>query len=224
MEVASGKIVLYSDIGCPWAHVAVARLRATRTRLGLDDDVRVDHRVFPLELANARPTPWKTLAAEVPVVATIEPEAGWQVWQAPPWEWPVSMMPALEAVQAAKDQSLRASEDLDRALRKALFGESRCITMRHVVLDVARSVPTVDAAALERALDAGRSRTTVMEQWRRADALGVAGSPHLFLPDGTDVHNPGIEMHWGGDHGASFPVIDRDDPYVYDDLVKRAAG
>jgi predicted DsbA family dithiol-disulfide isomerase len=198
MEVAPGKIVVYSDIGCPWAHVAVARLLAARSRLGLDDDVQIDHRAFPLELANERATPWSVLSAEVPVVASIEPDAQWQAWRAPPWEWPVSTLLALEAVQAAKEQSLQTSEALDRALRVALFAQSRCITMRHVVLDVARATPAVDANALETTLDEGRFRKTVLQQWRTADAAGAKGSPHLFLPDGSDAHNPGIEMRWQG--------------------------
>lgn len=49
------------------------------------------------------------------------------------------------------------------------------------------------------------------------------GSPHFFLADGSDVHNPGIELHWQGDPGAGFPVVDDDDPGVYDDLVQQAA-
>jgi predicted DsbA family dithiol-disulfide isomerase len=224
MEVAPRTIVLYSDIGCPWAYLAVTRLRATRARLGLDDDVGIDHRAFPLELVNERVTPWPVLTAEIPVVATVEPDAGWQVWQAAPWEWPVSTLPALEAVQAAKKTSLRASEDLDYALRHALFAESRCITMRHVVIAVARTVPDLDVDALARMLDEGRTRADVMQQWRSADGGGVAGSPHVFLPDGTDVHNPGVAMHWQGEHGTGFPVIEHDDPAVYDDLVKRAAS
>src|SRR3954462_12903607 len=109
MDVSAGEIVVYADSGCPWAHVAVTRLHAARERLGLDDDVRFDHRAFPLELANARPTPWNVLNAEVPVTAAAEPDAGWKMWQGPPWDWPVSTLLALEAVQAAKEQSLRAS-------------------------------------------------------------------------------------------------------------------
>jgi predicted DsbA family dithiol-disulfide isomerase len=224
MDVAPGTIVVYSDIACPWAHISVARLHTTRVRLGLDDDVRFDHRAFPLELANNRSTPYQVLNAEVPVTAVAEPDAGWQTWQAPTWHWPVSTLIALEAVQAAKDQSLRAGEELDRALRRALFADSRCITMRHVVLDVAGACGTVDVHALEDALDDARFRKVVMQQWRAADTEGAAGSPHLFLPDGTDVHNPGIEMHWQGEHGTGFPVIDDDNPGVYEDLLKRAAG
>jgi predicted DsbA family dithiol-disulfide isomerase len=222
MDVSPGKVVVYSDIGCPWAHVAVARLHEARERLGLADEVRFDHRAFPLEVANARATPWHVLNAEVPVTAAAEPRAGWQVWQAPPWEWPVSTLLALEAVQAAKEQSLRASEDLDLALRRAFFAESRCITLRSVVLDVARKCDAVDADALEGALDDGRFRKIVMHQWRAAGDGEPDGSPHVFLPDGTAVLNPGIEMHWQGEHGAGVPVIDTDEPAVYDELLKRA--
>jgi predicted DsbA family dithiol-disulfide isomerase len=223
MDVAPGKIIVFSDIGCPWAHVAVARLHAARERLGLVDEVRFDHRAFVLELANERSTPWRVLQGEIPVTAALEPGAGWQVWRAAPWEWPVSTLLALEAVQAAKQQSLRASETLDRALRRALFAESRCITMRHVVLDAAARCDGIDADALSNALDEGRFRKFVVEQWRGAAAQGVKGSPHLFLPDGRDLHNPGIEMHTLEGDARGFPVVDRDDPALYLDVVKRAA-
>ena len=42
----------------------------------------------------------------------------------------------------------------------------------------------------------------------------VRGSPHFFLPDGSDVHNPGIQMHQVGSPGAGFLVLDEDDPGV----------
>jgi hypothetical protein len=64
----------------------------------------------------------------------------------------------------------------------------------------------------------------VFEQCQGAEDGDVKGSPHVFLPDGSDAHNPGIEMEWVGEHGAGFPVIGKDDPRVYDDLVSRAAG
>ena len=52
----------------------------------------------------------------------------------------------------------------------------------------------------------------------------VQGSPHFFLPDGSDVHNPGITMHQSGETGSGFIVLDSDDPTVYDDLVRRGAA
>lgn len=217
-----GTIVVWSDLTCPWAHVAVARLHRARAESGLVDDVRLDHRAFPLELLNGRPTPKLILDAEIPVAGALEPDAGWQMWQRPPWQWPGTVLLALEAVQAAKEQSLAASDRLDLALRRALFADCRHVGMRHVVLDVAARVPEVDAVALEAALDDGRGRRPVIDQWRSVPHQNIQGSPHLFLPDGSDVHNPGVTMHWVGDKPGGFPVVDSYDPSVYEDLLTRA--
>ncbi|MGH9279908.1 MAG: DsbA family oxidoreductase [Acidimicrobiales bacterium] len=223
VDVMPGTIVVYSDLGCPWAHLAVFRLLAARTRLGLDGAVVLDHRAFPLEVVNRRPTPYRTLAAEVPVVGGLDPSAGWQVWQGEPWTWPVTTLLALEAVQAAKAQSMDASERLDRALRLALFAESRCISMRHVVLDVAGE-SGLDAGALAGELDSGGRRKALLDDCEAAGKGPVKGSPHVFLPDGTNSHNPGIEMAWSGPHGSGFPVVSKDDPAIYEDLVMAAIG
>ena len=224
MEVARGTIAVWSDLHCPWAHVAVWRLWDARRWLGLTERVRFDHRIFPLELFNNEPTPYRTVAAEVPACGALAPRAGWQVWQAPMTDWPVTTLLPMEAVQAAKEQSLQASEELDRALRAAFFAESRCISLRHVILEVANECESVDVAALADALDDGRFRWRISDDWQAAQRDGVCGSPHLFFSDGSDAHNPGVTFHWEGDHGIGFPVIDADDPTVYDELLRRAAG
>jgi predicted DsbA family dithiol-disulfide isomerase len=223
--VTPGTLVIYSDIGCPWAHVTVHRLHTARKRLGLERAVRFDHRVFALELANQRPTPKLTLDSEIPVTSGLAPEAGWQLWLGPVHEYPVSMLPALEAVQAAKDQGLEASERLDLALRRAFFGESRCVTMLHVILDVAGQAG-LDVGALRVALEAGAARSAVHDQHRAAEADDVVkGSPHLFASGGMHAHNPGINMHWDGGHdGKGFPVVDHDDPTAVDPLLQAAAA
>jgi hypothetical protein len=81
----------------------VYRLHRTRALLGLEDRVAFDLRAFPLELINEQATPKRILDAEIPVVGGLEPDAGWQVWQRHPSEWPVTTLPALEAVEAAKE-------------------------------------------------------------------------------------------------------------------------
>ena len=224
IDVQAGTVVLYSDIGCPWSHLAVYRLHEVRAGLGLDDDVRFDHRAFPLEVYNRRPTPKRVLEAEIPVVGALAPDAGWELWQRSDAEYPVSTLLALEAVQAAKAQSLEASEQLDRALRTAIFAESRCISMRHVILEVAGRCPSVDVDRLRDELDRGSARGAVFEQCRTAEGDEVAGSPQVFLPDGRSFHNPGVEMHWEGEEGEGFPVVDSDDPTVYDEILKAAGG
>jgi predicted DsbA family dithiol-disulfide isomerase len=222
-DIQSGTIALYGDIACPWAHLAGLRLMRWRHRLGLADKVRLDMRAFPLELVNERPTPKLTLDAEVPVVGALEPSAEWQVWQKESYEWPVTTLLALEAVQAAREQGQDAHERLAFGLRHALFAQSRCISLRHVILAVARE-QGLDEAALARALDSGRARRTVMDQFHDHLNGPVKGSPHLFLPDGTDVHNPGIDLRWEGEPGIGFPVVDGDDESIYEDILKRVAA
>src|SRR3954454_23606951 len=218
LDVAPGTLVVYGDIACPWSHLCVHGLRKARTRLGLDGEVTLDLRGFPLELFNERPTPKRTLDAEIPVLAALDPSAGWQMWQRPDFEYPVTTLPALEAVQAAKAMGLRASEDLGRALRYAFFAESRTISIVPVILEVAERCSTVDVDVLAESLDDGRARAMVVDQRETTERIGVKGSPHVYLPDGTDVANPGIDKHWEGEEGKGFPVVDGYDPSVYDDL------
>jgi predicted DsbA family dithiol-disulfide isomerase len=190
--------------------------------LGLDGEIVFEHRSFPLELFNERPTPRKTLDAEIPVAGALEPKAGWQMWRRPDHEYPVTTLPALEAIHAARLQSDAAAEELDRALRVAFFGRSEVISMRHVILAVAEGCDAVDATELAAALDDGRCRSAVMDDYRSAESSAVQGSPHVFV-SGSDAHNPGIDMHWHKEHGTGFPVVDKDDPSVYEDLLRRAA-
>jgi predicted DsbA family dithiol-disulfide isomerase len=206
VDVEPGTIVLFSDIACPWATVAVERFHEARDRVGAP--VRLVHRAFPLELVNGRATPKPTLDAEIPVTAKLV-NGVFRSWSGQLHEWPVTTLLALEAVRAAGDRA----EVLDRALRRAFFHDSRCISLRSVILDVADRV----GADVEAALDDGRCRRAIIDDLAMARSSSVKGSPHAFLPDGTDVHNPGIVMHWA----AGKPVLDTDDPKVWDDLLSR---
>ncbi|HEY6608283.1 MAG TPA: hypothetical protein VI277_03715, partial [Candidatus Limnocylindria bacterium] len=176
---APGTLAVWSDLGCPWSHAVLWRLHDARRRLGLEDVVRFDHHVFPLELFNSEPTPRGLRDAEWPVAAELAPRAGWQAWSAPAHTWPVTMLPPMEAVQAAKLQSLEASDELDRGLRRALWGESRCISLRHVILEVAAACETVELGTLAEALDDGRARRSLFDDWAIARTEQVAGSAHV---------------------------------------------
>jgi predicted DsbA family dithiol-disulfide isomerase len=223
LEVAPGTVVVYSDIGCPWAHVAVWRLHDARRRLRLVDQVRFDHRGFPLELFNSEATPRPEYESEMDFCAALAPRAGWQRWSAPDWTWPVTMLPAMEAVQAAKEQSLAASEALDIGLRRAFWGESRCVSLRHVILEVASESGAVDLATLADAIDSGRARHRLFGQWDLAKTDAVAGSPHLFTSDGWNGQNPGLEIDWREEAGAWIPTLLADDATAYEAIVRRAA-
>ena len=224
IDVPPKSMVLFSDIACPWAHAAVHRWHETRSRLGLDGEISLHHSFFPVELFNERPTPKRTLDAEIPVAGALAPDAGWQSWQRQTYEYPVTTLPALEAVACAADQDVEAAARLDRALRAAFFGKSLCISMRHVVLEVAAGCEGLDTAVLAEALDSGRHRTTVMRDKELAESSAVKGSPHFFAPDGSDWHNPGVEMHWEGPGGNGFPVVDKDDPSAYEEMFDRVVS
>jgi predicted DsbA family dithiol-disulfide isomerase len=221
VDVAAGTVVVYTDVVCAWSTVALHRFYAARSRLGLDDELRADLRLFLLEDVNQFAIPQRMLDAEIPVVGQLEPDLGMTPWQGERSAWPVTSLPANEAVHAAAAQSPRAAEQLDMALRLAFFRDSRCISMLHEVVDVARSCDLVDAGAIATALDDGRARAAMMADYR-AHRDDVQGSPHFFLPDGSDLHSPGTELHWQEDAG--YPVVDSDDPSALDDLVRRAAG
>jgi predicted DsbA family dithiol-disulfide isomerase len=225
ISVAPGTVQIWSDIGCPWAHAAVWRLWDARRKLGLEGQVRFDHRVFPLELFNSQATPRNELEPEMPVCASLAPRAGWQTWAAPDWTYPATMLPAMEAVQAAKEQGLAVSEALDRGLRRAFWGESRCISMRHVILEVASETDGLDLARLAEAIDSGRARRTIFTDWEIAKTDAVKGSPHLFVGDGTNGQNPGLEVDWHEQpDGVWMPTIVRDASWAYEDYVRRAAA
>jgi predicted DsbA family dithiol-disulfide isomerase len=222
MQVEPGTVVVYTDIVCGWSTVAISRFRAARERLGLRGTVRLEHRLFLLEDLNRAPTSKRLVESEIPVLGPLAPELGWKPWQQDPSTWAVSSLLANEAVHAAKRQGGDAAEELDFALRLAFFRDSRCITMRHEILAVAAACPAVDEGGLRETLDRGTARGPMLAEYE-AQRDGVTGSPHFFLPDGSDVHNPGIDLHWNGDEDAGYPVVDRDDPTVWDSLVSRAA-
>ena len=213
-------ITVYSDIACPWAHVAVHRLHRALGDRGMNDEITVDHRAFPLELVNGRPTPKHVLDAEVPVCADLEPDAGWS-FDPDPWTYPVSTLPALEAVQAAKEQGAHVSARLDRALRRSMFRDWRCLSVFAVVEEIASTVDGVDVDQLRSTIRSGNARSDLWHQLDEVTASAIPGSPTFVLPDGTTAHNPGVEFHWEDEPGENL-VVDVDDPDAIAGLVDAA--
>ncbi|MER5217191.1 DsbA family protein [Streptomyces sp. NPDC002838] len=221
LAAADGTVVVYSDIGCPWATLALHHLRRAIRRA--EAPLAIDHRAFPLELFNSRPTPKEILDPEVAAVAEREPALGWTGWQAPPSTYPDTTLPAMEAVQAAKDPrigGLEGSDQLDEALRAAFYTESRCVSVHSELIAVARRCSLVDSDALDDALRSGTYRRALFTQWEVSATDAVRGSPHLFLTDGTNYHNPGIAFDWPD--GEPRPVIHAYQPGVWDRLVTLA--
>lgn len=219
-------VTVWSDIGCPWGTLALHTLRAAARSRG--QELFIDHRAFPLELFNRMPTPKGILDAEMVVIGGQRTELGWRTWSAAAHTFPVTTLPALEAVQAAKDPAVGgvpASDQLDEALRAAFYVDSRCISVHSVLLDVAAACPLVDETALAALLENGAGRAAVYRQWRVAERPEVRGSPHLFTVDGYAEHNPGAVHHWTDTPpefgGRGFPVLEKYTASWADELLDR---
>ncbi|NEE47376.1 dithiol-disulfide isomerase, partial [Streptomyces sp. SID8455] len=149
-------------------------------------------------------------------------------WSAPEWTYPSSMLPALEAVQAAKSPAvggLRASDELDTALRHAFYTGSRSVGVHAVILELAEACEHVDAEALAKALRAGEGRSEVYGQWDIAQGPHVQGSPHLFAPGGYTVHNPGVTCRWtDAPENGGFPLFEAYEDGWAEELLRRLHG
>ncbi len=221
---APGALVLFSDVACPWATVMVLRLRAARSDLGLEGTVALLHLANPLELVHERPLARRIIDAEIPLCAAATPGFGWSLWQGRLDEFPVTSLLAVEAVQAARRQSETAAEELDLALRQALFVASRCIALRHEVLAAAATCEAVDVRRLAADLDDGVARAATSRQARAAREVAGPCTGYLVAPDGSGSCNPGVTSRWlGPDLPRGVPIVDDDDPSVYRDLVSAAA-
>ena len=87
MNVTAGTIQVWSDLLCPFAHVAIHRLRTTRAELGMDAAVRLDHHTFALELFNG-PHSRPGTDSEAVGLGQLAPEIGFRLWTQPDWTYP----------------------------------------------------------------------------------------------------------------------------------------
>ena len=221
---APGALVLFSDIACPWSTVAVLRLRAARAELGLDEQLAIIHLAHPLELTHDIALPRRVIDAETVACAATVPDFGWSLWQRSPDDYPVSTLLPLQAVQVARLQSEAAAEELDLALRRALFVESRCITVLHEIRAAARNCRTLDIDLMLLRLEAGFGQAAIFRQSRLARAGAAACSGQIVLPDGSSYCNPGIDAGWiGPPMPRGVPVVRSDDASAFRDLVRKAA-
>jgi len=178
-------IDLYSDVHCPYAYLTTYRLRQLRDEYA--GKITIVHRSLALEYVNRRPTPRNIIEAETPILMLEELDIPYHPWAVPLTEWPVTMWPAFEAIKCAEEQSYALADELDWTIRKAFFAESRCISMRHVLFDLAESVG-LDMARFAGSFDHGVNKHKVLEEARMGwETLKVEGSPTFVLPSGEKV-------------------------------------
>jgi predicted DsbA family dithiol-disulfide isomerase len=179
------QIDLYSDVHCPYGYLTTYRLRKLRAEYA--GKITIIHRCLALEYVNRRPTPNNIINAETPILMLEELDIPYHPWHRPLSEWPVTMWPAFEAIKCAELQSPAFADELDWAIRTAFFAESRCISMRYVLFELAEEAG-LDMAQFAEAFDSGITKRTVLHEAQMGwETLRVEGSPTFVLPSGEQV-------------------------------------
>jgi predicted DsbA family dithiol-disulfide isomerase len=185
-------IEIYSDIHCPWAYLAIYRLRQVWPEYA--GRLRIVWRALSLEYINAQGTPKPVLDAEIDLLRQIEPRLPIARWPRPDWQWPVTFWPAFEALACAQAQSHDAAFAISWALRRGFFSQGRSPALRHELLALAREAAgeaALDLGSFEADWDGGRYKAGVIAESRHGwHELKVAGSPTFVLPDGRQISNP----------------------------------
>jgi predicted DsbA family dithiol-disulfide isomerase len=185
---------LYSSIECPFAYLAIYRLRQAWPAYA--GRIKLAWRALSLEYINKVGNSHPLFEAELKIIRQIEPSIPMQSWSRPVWDWPVTLWPAFEALACAQAQSPDAAFAASWALRHAYFAESRNIALRHELMAVAERVAQEAPLDLERFAhdwDSGRYKPAVLSESRRGwHELKVDGSPTFVLPDGRQVSNPAV--------------------------------
>jgi hypothetical protein len=186
------QIEIYSSLECPYAYLATFRLRQLKDEF--TGRVQIVWRALSLEYINRQAYPKPLRDAEMDLFARIEPNLPFHPWPRPDWEWPATFWPAFEALACAQAQGAEAAFELSWALRYAYFAEGRCPSLRHEILALAGSVPSIanlDLVRFEQDWDSGRHKGSVIAESRRGwHDLKLNGSATLLLPDGRQITNP----------------------------------
>ena len=102
------------------------------------------------------------------------------------------MWPAFEAIKCAERQSPALAAELDWAIRKAFFADSRCISMRHVLFELAEQAG-LDMRRFAEDFDGGVTKRQVLAEAQAGwEQLKVRGSPTFVLPSGKQVSYPAL--------------------------------
>jgi predicted DsbA family dithiol-disulfide isomerase len=176
--------------------MAVYRLRSLWSRY--DGRVRIAWKSLALEIQNSKPTPKNIVDVEISLMREQEPDLPIGPWKSADWHYPVTILPAFEALRCAALQGDQQAWEFSWRVRKAFFDEGRCISMRHVLLDLAGE-SGLDVNRFRCEWDSGTARSTVLAESQRGwDELQVPGSPTFVLPRGRRIHNPGaVRVTWG---------------------------
>lgn len=204
---AALQVEIWSDLHCPWALVALHRLRTARQEHGLD--VVFVPRAWPLEWVNSRGTPREIVTTETAALASHEPD----LFTAYRGEsWPSTFLPAFELVVAARRlHGVVAAEEVDYALRLAFFRNSVDVSITaglYRALELAAGTTELDPEAVMELWRESNVRSDVAADYRESGRVAIQGSPQIMWPDGSSDHNPGMTDHeW---HGGLVRIMSTD--------------
>ena len=88
-------IDIYSSIECPFAYLALYRLRRVWPEYA--GRVEIAWRALSLEYINGKGPGRPTIELELDLFKEMEPGLPVQRWNRAAWEWPVTMWPTFEA-------------------------------------------------------------------------------------------------------------------------------
>lgn len=162
-------IEVFADVWCPFAHLGLRIIAATRHELG-HADVPLRVRPWPLELVNGTPMdPAATRHHVDDLRAQVAPDVFADLAEAP---FPITSLPALALVERAYASSIAVGEQASFAVRDAMFERG---------LDISNvDVLSVIAGELGVSMPDEHDAAAVIESWHEGQRRGVRGSPHVF--------------------------------------------
>lgn len=176
----------WAEYYCPWCYITAVRLN--RVQKEYEGRVNVRVRCFPLEVPHGEAAPRDILEQEWWLAAVQEPDALFAPYEGD--DWPVTTLPAFDAVWAASRQGTTLGRSFDLRVRQAFFGEGRNIGRPEVLLALA-SEADLDLSRFARDFTSSEARAAVLEEGRIGrEQYHVRGTPTLMLMDGTRLAPP----------------------------------
>lgn len=167
-------IEVFADVGCPFTHVGLRRFVERRADEGLEDEVALRVRSWPLEVVNGSPLDAHFIAEEVDDIRRqVAPDlfGGFREERFPP-----TFLPAMTLAAAAYRVAPEVGEDVSLTLRDLLFEQGVDVSDHAVLAGLA------EAHGVPVDLD---DPSPVLADHAEGVARGVVGSPHFFTAEGT---------------------------------------
>jgi predicted DsbA family dithiol-disulfide isomerase len=185
------ELVLFHDVLCSWCLLADSRLRWLQ-KYELGDQVILRYKAFPTRHRDSVPTPReiKTLARHYTRVAKTN--EGWgivpDVWSG--GDPPLSTIPPLVALEAARRQGLELRDRFWQTMRRAAFWDGINVARRDVLIELAERAG-LDLGKFLGVVDDPRTEQLVLAEHEEAETRKISGVPALILkPAETYVGSP----------------------------------